>query len=101
VTIKSRPSAGAKPSRNTTENLGDSTTGSSLYCVWVPVHDEGGDRLMSIWIDRVLTAFEAQVQAGTYETCTTVTDAGGGCRNRGYRRDAGTRRKKRNHETHC
>jgi hypothetical protein len=58
---------------NTTENLGDSTTGSSLYCVWVPVHDEGGDRLVSIWIDRALTAFEAQMQEGTYETCTTVT----------------------------
>jgi hypothetical protein len=58
---------------NTTENLRDSTTGSSLYCVWIRVHDGGGDRLVSIWIDRALTAFEAQMQEGTYEPCTTVT----------------------------
>jgi hypothetical protein len=28
-----------------------STTGSGLYCVWVRVHDNGRDRLVSIWID--------------------------------------------------
>ena len=56
---------------NTTENLRDSTTGSGLYCVWVPVHDEGGDGPVSIWIDRALTAFEAQMQAEHVEIAVT------------------------------
>jgi hypothetical protein len=52
---------------NITENLENSTTGSSLYCVWVSAHDEGGDRLVAIWIDPALTAFKAQMQENTYE----------------------------------
>ena len=35
---------------NITENLWNSTRDSSLYCAWVPVHDDGGDRLVAIWI---------------------------------------------------
>ena len=45
--------------RNITENLWNSTRGSNLYCVWVPVHADGGDRLVSIWIDPALTAFKS------------------------------------------
>lgn len=43
--------------RNISENVRNSRRGSGLYCVWVPVHDDGGDRLMAIWIDQALTAF--------------------------------------------
>jgi hypothetical protein len=53
--------------RNTTENLENFATGASLYCVWVPVHDDKGDRLVSIWIDPALTAFKAQMEETTYE----------------------------------
>jgi hypothetical protein len=45
--------------RNLTKNLWDSTTGSGLCCVWVLVHDDGGDRLVSIWIDLALTALRS------------------------------------------
>jgi hypothetical protein len=44
---------------NITENLWNSTRDSNLYCVWVPVHDDGGDRLAAIWIDRAMTAFKS------------------------------------------
>jgi hypothetical protein len=53
--------------RNYTENSGNSMTGSSLYCVWVPVHDDRGDRLVSIWIDPVLTAFRPQMEGKMHE----------------------------------
>ena len=39
-----------------TENLLNPTPNSSLYCVWVPVHDNGHERLAAIWIDRAMTA---------------------------------------------
>jgi hypothetical protein len=45
---------------NITENLWNSTRDSSLYCVWVPVRDDGGDRLAAIWIDRAMTAFKSR-----------------------------------------
>ena len=45
--------------RNITENVRNSRRGSGLYCVWVSVHDDGGDRLVATWIDRVLTAFKS------------------------------------------
>ncbi|HWY06797.1 MAG TPA: hypothetical protein VNY24_08035 [Candidatus Acidoferrales bacterium] len=44
---------------NITENLWNSTRDSSLYCVWVPVRDDGGDRLAAIWIDPALNAFKS------------------------------------------
>jgi hypothetical protein len=37
--------------RTFTGNLERSTTGSSLHCVWVPVHDDRRDRLVSTSID--------------------------------------------------
>jgi hypothetical protein len=37
--------------RNSAANFWNSTTGTGLYCVWVRVHDDGGDRLVSRWID--------------------------------------------------
>jgi hypothetical protein len=45
--------------RNITEKLWNPTTGSSLYCVWVPERDDGGDRLVAIWIDPGMTAFNS------------------------------------------
>jgi hypothetical protein len=45
--------------RNITEKLDDCTRGSNLYCVWVRVHDDGGNRLVAIWIDRAMTAFKS------------------------------------------
>jgi hypothetical protein len=48
--------------RNITENLWNSTRGSNLYRVWVPVHADGGDRLVSLWIDPALTAFKSCAQ---------------------------------------
>ena len=37
-----------------------------LYCVWVPVREGNRDRLISIWIDPAMRAFETQgeLQAG-------------------------------------
>ena len=29
-----------------------------LYCVWVPLHDDGKAPLISIWIDPTMTAIE-------------------------------------------
>lgn len=56
-----------------TENLWNSTRDSSLYCVWVPVHDDGGDRLVAIWIDRALTAFESCAPEIWYGIGTAAT----------------------------
>ena len=42
-----------------TDNLPHSTRNSSLYCVWVPVHDNGRERLAAIWIDRAMTVFKS------------------------------------------
>jgi len=40
----------------------NSSTGSRPYCVWVPVHENGRDRLISIWIDPARTAFKSRPQ---------------------------------------
>jgi hypothetical protein len=48
--------------RNRTNDLGCSTTDMGLHCVWLRVHDDGGDRLISIWIDPTQTAFQAQIE---------------------------------------
>ena len=45
--------------RNVSDNSWNSTKGSSLYCVWVSVHDVPRDRLMAIWIDPAMTAFNS------------------------------------------
>lgn len=55
--------------RNLTDNRWNSTTGSPLYCVWIKVHDAGGDRLVSIWMDPAMTAFQPQAQE---ELCRTA-----------------------------
>jgi hypothetical protein len=56
--------------RHISENFKNSTRVSGLYCVWVPVHDDGGNRLVSIWIDRAMTAFTSD-GSGTAATCFT------------------------------
>jgi hypothetical protein len=43
--------------RNLAPNFWNSTAGSDLYCVWVPVHEDGRDPLVSIWIDPAATPF--------------------------------------------
>jgi hypothetical protein len=43
-------------------NFSNSSTGSDLYCVWVQVHDNARDRLVSIWIDPARTAFKSRLQ---------------------------------------
>ena len=43
-------------------NFSNSFTGSRLYCVWVRVHDNARDRLVSIWIDPARTAFKSRLQ---------------------------------------
>ena len=53
--------------RNITENLLTFAGTSNLYCVWVPVQDEGRSRLTAIWIDRAMTAFTSD------GTCTAAT----------------------------
>jgi hypothetical protein len=45
--------------RNLTNNCQNATR-PSLYCVWVPLHDDGRAPLVSIWIDPAMTAFERQ-----------------------------------------
>jgi hypothetical protein len=49
--------------RNISKNLWNPATGSSLYCVWAPVHDAGTDtdRLEAIWLERGPTAFKSCV----------------------------------------
>lgn len=56
---------------NITENLWNSTRDTSLYCVWVPVHDDTRNRLVAIWIDRALTPF----QSCAPETCDGIATA--------------------------
>jgi hypothetical protein len=46
--------------RNVSDNSWNSTKGSSLYCVWVSVHDVPRDRLVAIWIDPAMTAFNSR-----------------------------------------
>jgi len=43
-------------------NFTNSSTGSRLYCVWVRVHDNARDRLVSIWIDPARTAFKSRLR---------------------------------------
>jgi hypothetical protein len=56
--------------RNVTENLLNFTRTSDLYCVWVPVQDDGRGRLAAIWIDRAMTAFTAD-ETDTAANCFT------------------------------
>jgi hypothetical protein len=59
--------------RNIMDDFYNSATDSGLYCVWVLVHDDRGDRLVSVWIDRAMTAFKSSAPvtpdgAGTAES---------------------------------
>jgi hypothetical protein len=56
--------------RNVIENLLNFAETSNLYCVWVPVQDDGRGRLAAIWIDRAMTAFTAD-GTGTAANCFT------------------------------
>ena len=49
---------------NFNENLKNTAGSSGLYCVWVPVEDEGRGRLAAIWIDPAMAAFTLD-EAGT------------------------------------
>jgi hypothetical protein len=62
--------------RNVTENFGNFTNGSGLYCVWMPVHDDGGDRLAAIWIDRAMTAFTCAPET-SHGICRAATHFAG------------------------
>ena len=37
-------------------------SGTGLYCVWVYVHEDGRDRLVSKWINPASTAVKSQLQ---------------------------------------
>jgi hypothetical protein len=63
--------------RNFTKNLGNFTNGSGLYCVWMLVHDDGGDRLAAIWIDRALTAFKSCAPETSHGICRAVSHFAG------------------------
>ena len=52
---------------NFTTNCRDFTTRSSLYRVWVPLHDDGKSPLISIWIDPYLRAFDSCADGKTLE----------------------------------
>ena len=55
---------------NIAEKLLNFTKTSNLYCVWVPVQDDGRGRLAAIWIDRAMTAFSAD-GTGAAANCFT------------------------------
>jgi hypothetical protein len=63
--------------RNITEKLQNSTKVSRLYCIWVTVHDDGGDRLVSIWIDREMAAFKGCARETSVGTGTAATRCAG------------------------
>jgi uncharacterized protein GlcG (DUF336 family) len=63
--------------RNFTGNPWNSTTGSHLYCVWITVHDDGGDRLVSIWMDPAMTAFQPQAQEQACGAATSGAPSSG------------------------
>jgi hypothetical protein len=63
--------------RNITENFYNSATDSGIYCVWVPVHGDRGDRLVSIWIDRAMTAFKSVTPETSDQADTAATQLTG------------------------
>ena len=48
--------------RTFTNDFGYVAVSPRPYCVWVPVREDNKDRLISIWIDPAMTAFEAQME---------------------------------------
>lgn len=63
--------------RNLSDNLVNSATGPLLYCVWIRVHDDRGDRLVSIWMDSAMTAFQPQPREKACGTATVETSCEG------------------------
>jgi hypothetical protein len=57
-------------------NDSNSSTGSGPYCVWVRGHENGRDRLVSIWIDLASTAFKSRLQEGSYGIEPTASPFG-------------------------
>ena len=50
-----------------------STQGSALYCVWVSVRIDRGDRLVAIWIDQAVTGFKPRAPETSEGIGTAVT----------------------------
>ncbi|HXP22769.1 MAG TPA: hypothetical protein VN807_01465 [Candidatus Sulfotelmatobacter sp.] len=49
---------------NYTNNSAKFNDRKGLYCVWVPLHDNGNAPLISIWIDPTMTPFDPRQQSG-------------------------------------
>jgi hypothetical protein len=58
---------------NFTNNSAKFTERRGLYCVWVPLHNDGKAPLVSIWIDPTMTAFEQHPQSGELAGPSEVT----------------------------
>jgi len=58
--------AGEYSMTRVTSNFQNHSTRPDLYCVWVPLRDDGRPPLISIWIDSKMTALERKPsQEGT------------------------------------
>jgi hypothetical protein len=57
-------------------NFSNSSTGSRLYCVWVRVHENGRDRLVSIWIDPAANTFKSRLERASGGTEPAATAFG-------------------------
>lgn len=55
-----------------TNDFRKSSAGSRLYCVWVPLHDDGRPPLISIWTDSKMSALETRPS----QESTTSAEAG-------------------------
>ena len=44
-----------------------------LYCVWVPMHNDGKAPLISIWVDPTMAPFDARQQSGELAGITEAT----------------------------
>ena len=53
-----------------------STTGSGLYCVWVQVHENGRDRLVSIRIDPAANTFKSRLERASCGIESTASPFG-------------------------
>ena len=62
--------------RNFAPNSLNFKSGTGLYCVWVRVHEDGRDRLVSKWIDPASTTVKSQLQgiAGRIEQAVSSCD---------------------------
>ena len=51
--------------RTLPDTFWDFATRPTLYQIWVPLQDDGGVHLVSIWIDPALTAFQSSGRVAT------------------------------------